>query len=108
MIPQFTNDQIRKLWDKHRTGTGMDIEGFAEALNCEIKKQLNADKHTAYLAFVGAEYYIKRIDSACCGMVNGQVYPARGDTYVSVLLPDGTWTDPHWNHKQYFERVEHP
>lgn len=32
MKPLFSVEEIRKLWDRFRTGTGMDIEAYAEAL----------------------------------------------------------------------------
>lgn len=40
---------------------------------------------------------VKRLHSACCGMENGRIYKAKiGASYVSVLLPDETWTCDHW------------
>ncbi len=41
---------------------------------------------------------VKRLRDACCGMENGKIYTARSDfggNYVSVQLPNGTWTSDH-------------
>lgn len=41
---------------------------------------------------------VVRDAQGCCGMKYGEEYEARGDigAYVSVHLPDGTWTSPHF------------
>jgi len=54
---------------------------------------------------------VKRLHSACCGMENGKIYEAKiKHGYVSVKLPDGTWTSDHWggfSHKNpFFEIIE--
>lgn len=40
---RFTAEQLRKAWDRHRTGTGMDIEALTEELNALL------DAHVATL-----------------------------------------------------------
>lgn len=40
---------------------------------------------------------VKRLHSACCGMEDGKIYTAKiGWSYVSVQLPDMSWTSEHW------------
>lgn len=55
--------------------------------------------------------YVKRLHSACCGMVDGEIYEAKiGSHYVNVKLPDGTWTGDHWagfgSERPFFEIIE--
>ena len=40
----------------------------------------------------------KRLHSACCGMENGKIYKGKKytDHYISVELPDGSWTSDHY------------
>lgn len=46
----------------------------------------------------GPPIRVIRTGPGCCGMKCGDTYDARGDVgaYVSVHLPDGTWTSPHF------------
>ena len=51
---------------------------------------------------------VKRIQPGCCDMLEGCVYDAilsAENLYVEALLPDGTWTTPHWV-KGFFEILE--